>query len=153
MPQASLLVVDDTPENIDLLVSMLGRQDLDIMAATTGERALELVARRVPDLILLDVMMPGIDGFETCRRLRALPGLAEVPIIFVTAKTDDIGAGFAAGGADYITKPVSAAACCAICSSSTSIWSNGCVSAPRSWCRRTASCARKSTSAVSSRTA
>jgi diguanylate cyclase (GGDEF)-like protein len=108
MPKASLLIVDDTPENIDLIVSMLGRQDLDIMAATSGERALELVARRVPDLILLDVMMPGIDGFETCRRLRSLPALTEVPIVFVTAKVDDVGSGFAAGGADYITKPVRA---------------------------------------------
>ncbi|MFY8017974.1 MAG: response regulator [Inhella sp.] len=87
MPKASLLIVDDTPENIDLIVSMLGRQDLDIMAATSGERALELVARRVPDLILLDVMMPGIDGFETCRRLRSLPALTEVPIVFVTARS------------------------------------------------------------------
>lgn len=108
MPLASLLIVDDTPENIDLLVSMLGRQDLEVMAATSGERALELVERRQPDLVLLDVMMPGIDGFETCRRMRQLPGMAEVPVVFVTAKADDVGSGFAAGGADYIAKPVRA---------------------------------------------
>lgn len=108
MSEASLLIVDDTPENIDLIVGLLARQDLDVMAANSGERALELLGRRVPDLILLDVMMPGIDGFETCRRLRAMPGLADVPVVFVTAKTDDIGSGFAAGGSDYITKPVRA---------------------------------------------
>jgi diguanylate cyclase (GGDEF)-like protein len=105
---ASLLVVDDTPENIDLVVSMLAGQELDIMAATSGERALDLVARRQPDLVLLDVMMPGMDGFETCRRLRQLPATAAVPVIFVTAKADDVGQGFAAGGSDYIAKPVRA---------------------------------------------
>lgn len=108
MPIASLLIVDDTPENIDLVVAMLGRHDIEIMAATSGERALELVERRTPDLVLLDVMMPGIDGFETCRRLRARPGMAEVPIVFVTAKADEVSSGFAAGGADYIAKPVRA---------------------------------------------
>lgn len=108
MPHASLLIVDDTPENIDLLVAMLGRHDVDIMAANSGERALELVERRSPDLVLLDVMMPGIDGFETCRRLRARPSMAEVPIVFVTAKADEVSSGFAAGGNDYIAKPVRA---------------------------------------------
>ncbi len=108
MPNASLLIVDDTPENIDLLVAMLGRHDVEIMAANSGERALELVERRTPDLVLLDVMMPGIDGFETCRRLRSRPGMAEVPIVFVTAKADEVSSGFAAGGNDYIAKPVRA---------------------------------------------
>lgn len=106
---ASLLIVDDTPENIDLVASMLeGHEAVELMAATSGERALELVQRRLPDLVLLDVMMPGIDGFETCRRLRKLPGMAEVPVLFVTAKTDEVGEGFAAGGSDYLSKPVRA---------------------------------------------
>jgi diguanylate cyclase (GGDEF)-like protein len=108
MTQASLLIVDDTPENIDLVVSMLSGQSLNIMAATSGERALELVGRKVPDLILLDVMMPGLDGFETCRRLRQMPALADVSVIFVTAKIDDVAQGFAVGGVDYVTKPVRA---------------------------------------------
>jgi diguanylate cyclase (GGDEF)-like protein len=105
---ASLLIVDDTPENIDLIAAMLAPQGPELMAATSGERALELAERRLPDLVLLDVMMPGIDGFETCRRLRRLPGMAEVPIVFVTAKVDEVSEGFAAGGNDYITKPVRA---------------------------------------------
>ena len=108
MNKAKLLIVDDTPENIDLLVSILAGTDLDILAANSGERALELVARTLPDLILLDVMMPGIDGFETCRRLRADARSKDIPVIFVTARAEDVGQGFAAGGADYIAKPVRA---------------------------------------------
>ncbi len=108
MSKAKLLIVDDTPENIDLLVSILAGAELDILAANSGERALELVPRTQPDLVLLDVMMPGIDGFETCRRLRTLPGGQDLPVIFVTARAEDTSQGFAAGGVDYIAKPVRA---------------------------------------------
>jgi diguanylate cyclase (GGDEF)-like protein len=101
-----LLIVDDTPQNIDVLSECLAGLKGRIRAATSGERALELARRQPPDLILLDVMMPGIDGFETCRRLKADPATASVPVIFVTARHDDIAEGFRAGGVDYITKPI-----------------------------------------------
>jgi diguanylate cyclase (GGDEF)-like protein len=104
----SLLIVDDTPENIDLLISILNLPELQVLAANSGERALAVAERKQPDLILLDVMMPGIDGFETCRRLRANPVTRDIPVIFVTARTEDVAAGFAAGGTDYIAKPVHA---------------------------------------------
>ena len=104
----TVLIVDDTPENIDVLSAVLEGLGCELMVATSGPRALELAGRRKPDLILLDVMMPGMDGFEVCRRLKADMALAEVPVIFVTARTDDISIGFAVGGADYITKPINA---------------------------------------------
>lgn len=104
----SLLIVDDTPENIDLLISILNLPELQVLAANSGERALAVAERKQPDLILLDVMMPGIDGFETCRQLRANPVTRDIPVIFVTARTEDVAAGFAAGGTDYIAKPVHA---------------------------------------------
>ncbi|MFM2346529.1 MAG: hypothetical protein RL654_1282 [Pseudomonadota bacterium] len=102
-----ILLADDTPQNIALLEDTLESFAADLLAATSGERALELARRLHPDLILLDVMMPpGIDGFETCRRLKADPATADIPVIFVTARSDDVATGFAAGGADYITKPI-----------------------------------------------
>ena len=104
----TVLIVDDTPENIDVLSAVLEGLGCELTVATNGPRALELAARRRPDLILLDVMMPGMDGFEVCRRLKADMALAEVPVIFVTARADDISTGFAVGGADYITKPINA---------------------------------------------
>ncbi len=104
----TVLVVDDTPENIDVLSAVLDGMGCELMVATNGPRALELAARRRPDLILLDVMMPGMDGFEVCRRLKADMALAEIPVIFCTARTDDISTGFEAGGCDYITKPINA---------------------------------------------
>ncbi|MGM9489488.1 putative bifunctional diguanylate cyclase/phosphodiesterase [Ideonella sp. YS5] len=104
----TVLIVDDTPENIDVLSAVLEGLGCELMVATSGPRALELAGRRRPDLILLDVMMPGMDGFEVCRRLKADMSLAEVPVIFVTARADDISTGFAVGGADYITKPINA---------------------------------------------
>lgn len=104
-----ILLVDDTPENIDVLRATLSRiPDLQFNVATSGERALELAQRNTPDLILLDVMMPGIDGFEVCKKLRAKSEYMNTPIIFVTARADDISKGFAAGGNDYITKPINA---------------------------------------------
>ncbi|HJV69972.1 putative bifunctional diguanylate cyclase/phosphodiesterase [Ideonella sp.] len=104
----TVLIVDDTPENIDVLSAVLEGLGCELMAATSGPRALELAARRRPDLILLDVMMPGMDGFEVCRHLKDDMALADIPVIFVTARADDISTGFAVGGADYITKPINA---------------------------------------------
>ncbi|MCJ8267833.1 MAG: hybrid sensor histidine kinase/response regulator [Psychrosphaera sp.] len=105
---SSILIVDDNPINIDLLRHFLTRDDYKISAVTSGEKALKLIARVKPDLILLDIMMPGIDGYETCRRLKADNETASIPVIFVTAKTapEDIRLGFSVGASDYITKPV-----------------------------------------------
>lgn len=104
-----ILLVDDTPENIDILRATLSRiPDLQLNVATSGERALDLAQRNAPDLILLDVMMPGMDGFEVCQQLRAKSEHMNTPIIFVTARTDDISKGFAVGANDYITKPINA---------------------------------------------
>jgi len=105
----SILIVDDTPANLALAVSMLEQQGLRLSVAQSGEEALRRVAFAPPDLILLDVMMPGIDGFEVCRRLKAgAAPIAAVPVIFMTAlgSAADKVAGFAAGADDYVTKPL-----------------------------------------------
>src|SRR5262249_2238249 len=85
---ASILVVDDTPANIGFLLETLSSAGYRVRVAPEGEAGLEQVQYAPPDLVLLDVMMPGIDGFETCRRIRAMPGLAKLPIIFMTALSD-----------------------------------------------------------------
>ena len=102
-----ILIVDDTPANIDVLSQILEQEGYNISVATSGKSALDLVPLSSPDLILLDVMMPGIDGFETCRQLKAREEFRDIPVIFITAKseTEDIIQGFALGGVDYITKP------------------------------------------------
>ncbi len=104
----SLLIVDDNPTNIDLLRRYLEQQGYHISAVTSGEKALKLVNKLKPNLILLDVLMPGLDGFETCRQLKSNPETQNIPVIFVTAKVvpEDLRKGFSVGGADYITKPV-----------------------------------------------
>ncbi len=107
---AQILVVDDTPHNLDLLYAILNCKGYKIAAAPSGEIALSIAPSLKPDLILMDVMMPKLDGFETCRLFKADPNLQDIPIIFITAKTslDDIVAGFDAGGVDYISKPIKA---------------------------------------------
>ncbi len=104
---ARVLVVDDTPTNVSLLLEVLGREGFKVLVARDGDSALEQAQYARPSLILLDVMMPGMDGFETCRRLKANPGTAEIPVIFMTALGDleDKVKGFSAGGADYVVKP------------------------------------------------
>jgi CheY-like chemotaxis protein len=106
--QAKLLIVDDKAANLDLLREMLAPPGHRIFFATSGAKALEIATSVLPDLVLLDVMMPGMDGFETCRRFKQDDALKEIPIIFVTARTDvdDLARGFEAGAVDYITKPV-----------------------------------------------
>jgi putative two-component system response regulator len=107
--QATVLVVDDTPENIDLLVEIL-KAHYKVKAARNGEQGLKIARlANAPDLILLDIMMPGIDGFEVCRQLKDDPTTSDIPIIFVTAKitTEDEIRGFSLGAVDYITKPIS----------------------------------------------
>jgi|GEM_PF-228999 DNA-binding response OmpR family regulator/signal transduction histidine kinase len=104
---AYVMVVDDTPENLDLVRQALESIGCEVMVATSGERALETLQQQVPELILLDVMMPGMDGFEVCRRLRQDETTRAIPVIFLTARdaADDIVEGFRAGGVDYIVKP------------------------------------------------
>jgi formate hydrogenlyase transcriptional activator len=103
----SILVVDDTPANIGFLLDTLPKAGYRVRVAPDGETALEQLQYSPPDLVLLDVMMPGIDGFETCRRLRELPKLEKIPVIFMTALSDaqDKVRAFAAGADDYVTKP------------------------------------------------
>jgi sigma-B regulation protein RsbU (phosphoserine phosphatase) len=106
-----LLLVDDTPANIQIMNAIL-KDHYRIRIATNGTKALELAASEpVPDLILLDVMMPGMDGFEVCTRLKADPATREIPVIFVTGQTEveDETRGFEVGGVDYIHKPFSQA--------------------------------------------
>lgn len=106
--QNSILIVDDIPTNIKVLVDYLNHAGFKISVAKSGESALEKVQEVLPDLILLDVMMPGIDGFETCARLKRNVKTQEIPIIFMTALTDvvDKVRGLQLGAVDYITKPV-----------------------------------------------
>jgi signal transduction histidine kinase len=102
-----ILLVDDTPANIDVLSETLQPLGYNLAVANSGEKALKVVTRIKPDLILLDVMMPGMSGFETCRELKNNPDTTDVPVIFITAKTEpeDINEGFRHGAVDYITKP------------------------------------------------
>ena len=104
----TILIVDDTPANLGVLVETLGAAGYQLMVAEDGEEALAQTVQIQPDLILLDVMMPGIDGFETCRRLKAQDNTREVPVLFMTAlnETADKVKAFSAGGVDYITKPI-----------------------------------------------
>ncbi len=108
MHTVNILIVDDNPVNIDLLQQFLTQKNFSISAATNGSRALSLVDKFPPDIILLDIMMPGMDGYEVCHQLKDKPASQNIPIIFVTAKTDpgEIKKGFAAGAADYISKPI-----------------------------------------------
>jgi putative two-component system response regulator len=102
-------VVDDTPENLELMSGLL-KDQYRVRVANNGERALRLAAADpAPDLVLLDVMMPGIDGYEVCRRLKADPATAGTPVIFLTAKAEieDERQGLSLGAVDYITKPIS----------------------------------------------
>ena len=102
------LVVADSPETLRLLTDALDSAGMTVMAALDGAAALRMVKQITPDIILLDVMMPGIDGFEICRRLKRAAGLSDVPVIFMTGRTDTehIVRGMEAGGVDYITKPI-----------------------------------------------
>ena len=105
----TILIVDDIPANLTFAVDLLEQQGLRISVAQCGDEALQRVAFAPPDLILLDVRLPGIDGFEVCRRLKSAGGAAaSVPVIFMTALADtaDKVAGFAAGAVDYVTKPL-----------------------------------------------
>lgn len=111
LKSGTLLIVDDTPANLRLAAEYLERDGFNVTVARDGEEALSRAEFVRPDLILLDLVMPGIDGFETCRRLKAIEVLRDIPVIFMTALTDvqDKVKAFAAGGVDYVTKPFQAA--------------------------------------------
>lgn len=104
---ALILIVDDTLNNLEVMSETLSAAGYEVAIATSGERALQQLKRRTPDLILLDVMMPGIDGFETCRRLKSNPRTRDIPVIFMTALVDVESKvkGLDLGAVDYITKP------------------------------------------------
>lgn len=101
-----VLIVDDTETNIDILLETLG-EDYEVAVAMDGPSALEFATAQQPDLILLDIIMPDMDGYEVCRRLKADPDTVDIPVIFLTAMTDvaDKARGFAVGAVDYVTKP------------------------------------------------
>ena len=104
-----VLVVDDSPETLSLLTDALEASGATVLVAVEGTNALALVERITPDIILMDAVMPGMDGFETCRRLKANTSVAHVPVIFMTglSETEQIVKGLEAGGVDYVTKPIS----------------------------------------------
>ncbi|AYO83810.1 response regulator transcription factor [Methylobacterium brachiatum] len=103
-----VLVVDDSPDTLSFLTEAIERSGATVLVAVGGDLALTLVDEITPDVILLDAVMPGMDGFETCRRLKAKPQLAGVPVIFMTglSETEHIVKGLSAGGIDYVTKPI-----------------------------------------------
>ncbi len=103
-----VLVVDDSPDTLRLLTDALDGAGMTVMVALDGAAAIRICEQITPDVILLDAVMQGIDGFETCRRLKLDPDLGSVPVIFMTGltETDDVVRGFAAGGVDYVTKPI-----------------------------------------------
>ena len=107
-PASTVLVVDDSPDGLQILNEILKRQ-YEVRLARSGEQALQAAQQKPqPDAILLDIMMPGMDGYEVCSRLKANDATRDIPVIFVTAKSDaeDAQRGFDLGGADYITKPI-----------------------------------------------
>ncbi|WP_372399127.1 response regulator transcription factor [Azospirillum sp. HJ39] len=103
-----ILVVDDTPDTLGFLTEAIEQADLTVLVAVDGESALELLGQITPDLILMDAIMPGLDGFETCRRLKQIPHLSHIPVIFMTglSDTEHVVKGLEAGGVDYVTKPI-----------------------------------------------
>lgn len=108
LTKSTILIVDDTPTNVKVLFEILNHYGFKVSVAKNGESALEKVQEYLPDLILLDVMMPGIDGFETCLRLKANPKTKDIPVIFMTALSDSVDKvkGLKLGAVDYITKPI-----------------------------------------------
>jgi adenylate cyclase len=105
--QPRVLVVDDTPQNVRLLEAILVPRGYGVVAASSGQQALDLVAEQLPDIVLLDIMMPGMDGHEVCRRLRADPTTALLPVVMVTASGDqDKVKALESGADDFIPKPV-----------------------------------------------
>ena len=105
--QGNILVVDDTPNNLHLLMDILTRKGYEVRPAPNGERALSAARSQPPDLILLDIMMPGMSGYDVCRKLKANRATRDIPVIFLSALDDLLNKmeAFAVGGVDYVTKP------------------------------------------------
>lgn len=106
--QDIVLVVDDSPDSLSLISDVLEEANISVLVALEGRQALTIAQRLRPDMILLDAVMPKMDGFETCRQLKADPALADIPVIFMTglSETENIVQGLEAGGVDYLTKPI-----------------------------------------------
>jgi DNA-binding NarL/FixJ family response regulator len=104
----TVLVVDDAPDSLGFLTDTLDAAGYTVLIATDGESALHLVSQITPDLVLLDAVMPGMNGFDTCRQLKQDPALLHLPVVFMTglSETEHVVEGFAAGGVDYVTKPI-----------------------------------------------
>lgn len=107
MSASKILIVDDNPLNLKMLKLILKNEDYEVLLANDGAEGLQKAEQEKPDLIFLDIMMPGIDGFEVCEKLKSHPHTKDIPIIFLTAKTDTEGLvrGFELGAADYVTRP------------------------------------------------
>ncbi|PKL77802.1 MAG: hypothetical protein CVV27_04545 [Candidatus Melainabacteria bacterium HGW-Melainabacteria-1] len=105
--ESLILIVDDQPQNLQMLSTTLREAGYHVAAANSGEAALRIFDRRLPALVLCDVVMPEMDGYEVCRRLKALPQGRDIPLVFLTARTDSqaILQGFECGAVDYVTKP------------------------------------------------
>ncbi len=105
---STLLIIDDVPANLMMVCTFLNNTGFNVNIAESGEDALEQMDYTIPDLILLDIMMPGINGFETCRRLKENEITKDIPVIFMTALSDTVDKikGFEIGTVDYVTKPV-----------------------------------------------
>jgi len=103
-----VLVVDDMPGSLSMLTDALENEGLTVLVAMCGQQALASAERITPDVVLMDAVMPEMNGFDTCRQLKTLPSMAEVPVIFMTglSKTEHVVHGFEAGGVDYVTKPI-----------------------------------------------
>jgi len=104
----TVLVVDDSPETLGFLTEAMEAEGVTILVATSGRQALAIAGRVTPDVVLMDAVMPEMDGFDACRLLKAMPALAHVPVIFMTglSETEHIVRGLASGGVDYLTKPI-----------------------------------------------
>ncbi len=104
----TVLIVDDSPQTLGFLTEALERAGYSVLIATSGSAALGIAERITPDMILMDAIMPGMDGFETCRQLKANPAISQVPIVFMTGltETEHIVHALEAGGVDYLTKPI-----------------------------------------------
>jgi DNA-binding response OmpR family regulator len=103
-----VLVVDDSPDTLKMLTDALEEAGMTVLVAIDGEQALSMIEKVAPDVILMDAVMPGLDGFETCRRLKSNEAVTHVPVIFMTglSETEDVVHGLEAGGVDYVTKPI-----------------------------------------------
>ncbi|HOI83846.1 MAG TPA: diguanylate cyclase, partial [Campylobacterales bacterium] len=102
----AILAIDDTKANLDILLNILS--DFDVIPATNGQKAIEIAKNENIALILLDIVMPELDGYEVCRKLKSDPKTKDIPVVFITANTDDdsIGMAYDVGGSDYIVKPI-----------------------------------------------